>query len=56
LPLELAAREVAAREPGRLIELRRLGDGPLVEPLGEFSGRLPDETREAIATARWRWR
>jgi hypothetical protein len=56
LPLELAARDVAAREPGRLIELRRLGDGPLVEPLGEFSGRLPDETREAIATARWRWR
>jgi hypothetical protein len=56
LPLELTALEVAAREPGRLIELRRLGDGPLVEPLGEFSGRLPDETREAIAAARWRWR
>jgi hypothetical protein len=56
LPLELAAREVAAREPGRLIELRRLGDGPLVEPLGEFAGRFPTETREAIAAARRRWR
>ena len=35
LPLEVAALEVAAREPGRLIEVRRLGgDGDVLEPLG----------------------
>ena len=36
LPLELAALEVAARQPGRLIEVRRLGgDGDAsLEPLG----------------------
>jgi hypothetical protein len=28
----------------------------LVEPLGEFAERLPDETREAISWARRRWR
>jgi hypothetical protein len=56
LPLELAAAEVAAREPARLLEVRRLGDGALLEPLGEFSGRLPDETRAAIVAARRRWR
>jgi hypothetical protein len=35
LPLEVAALEVAARQPGRLIEVRRLGgDGDVLEPLG----------------------
>jgi hypothetical protein len=35
LPLELAALDVAAREPPRLIEVRRLGDAAVIEPLRE---------------------
>ena len=35
LPLELAALDVAARTPARLIEVRRLGDAAVVEPMGE---------------------
>jgi hypothetical protein len=49
LPVEVAALEVAVREPGRLIEVRQLADAGVLEPLGEFDGRLPDETLAAIA-------
>jgi hypothetical protein len=37
LPLEVAALELAARAPARLIEVRRRGE--LLEPLGEFDVR-----------------
>lgn len=52
LPLEVAALEVAARAPARLVEVRSLGGSDVLEPLGEFNGRLPDETRAAITAAR----
>jgi hypothetical protein len=39
MPLEIAALEIAAREPARLIEVRRLGDAAVIEPLGEVGRR-----------------
>lgn len=52
MPVELAALEVAARSPGRLVEVRTLGDAAVVEPMGEFRGRCSDEARESLARFR----
>jgi hypothetical protein len=35
MPVEMAALEVAARDAPRLIEVKRLGDATVVEPMGE---------------------
>jgi hypothetical protein len=35
MPVEIAELEVAARESSRLIEVRRLGDATVLEPMGE---------------------
>jgi hypothetical protein len=39
MTVELAALDVAAREPARLIEVRQLGDAAVIEPLGEVGWR-----------------
>jgi hypothetical protein len=52
LPIEVARLEVAARQAGRLVEVRTLGDAAVVEPMGEFNGRLSDEARQGIEAAR----
>jgi hypothetical protein len=51
-PVELAALEVAGRAPGRLIDVRSLGDADVVEPMGEFTGRLSAEAFEGLARTR----
>lgn len=52
LPLELAEREIELRAPARLIEVHEREGLAVVEPLGEFPGRLSDEARDSLRALR----